>query len=499
MNSDVSLALMAKVTAVFAQQGQFLTFPMTPIAWQVARLGFQDGWLSPVDTLNAMAEFSHIVNVVPVGVMYPSSEESIISDVLHDVFASGVLARSIKTAQEETDYQAAVAELFTTRPDGLRDPTPKYQAYHQWQDAWTSVKQTINQRTIEAQSSSDPAVKQRWQQDEPALDAHLNDVMAQWQAQGFKDEIERALRVIGDLGAKSPDQTWAAWRAQFGDAAGIGAAGANINALTTPAGETFLPTGFTPTDALREGAWQQFALSRAEITNLVALAPPELRARLDPTQQLDVDRISFEYTSAQVTRPWDPPPDMFSAKFWKLPPTARALSDGAPAPSGRLTASITGIVFARNIQTIAAAPPPSRPPVPPPAPPPRPPASVPVRWGPVVGRPPFMAFHPALAGSVARVATPAAGAPTRMMMAAAPARATIAATAAPAPMPAQKVQLVNTAVTRLQMTGTQRIVVPPPKLPSPPPPPPVPPDIYVLALICRPTPRCPDPDPTLTW
>src|SRR6516225_8160513 len=114
MNSDVSLALMAKVTAVFAQQGQFLTFPMTPIAWQVARLGFQDGGLSPVDTLNAMAEFSHMVNVVPVGVMYPSSEESIISDVLHDVFASGVLARSIKTAQEETDYQAAVAELFTT-------------------------------------------------------------------------------------------------------------------------------------------------------------------------------------------------------------------------------------------------------------------------------------------------------------------------------------------------------------------------------------------------
>jgi hypothetical protein len=488
---------MAKATAVFAQQGQFLTFPMTPIVWQASRLGFQDGALSPVDTINAMAEFSHMVNVVPVGVMYPSTEESIISDVLHDVFAAAILARSIRTPQEEADYQTALAELFKTRPDGLRDPTPKYQAYQQWEDAWTLVKQNINQRAIDAQSTSDPAIKQSWQRDEPALDAHLNEVMAQWQTAGFKDEIEHALRIIGDLGAKSPDQTWQGWRSQFGEAAGSGATAANINALTTPTGETFLPTGFSPIDALRDGAWQQFTLSRAEITNLVALAPPELRARLDPTQQLDVDRISFEYTSAQVTRPWGPPADMFSAKFWKLPRTARALSDGAPAPSGRLTALISGIVFARNIQTVAATPPP---PTPPPPPPPHP---IPVHWGAVVGQPPLMTFHPAFAGSVAHVATPGASAPTRMMMAAAPARATIAATAAPAPMPAQKVQLVNTAVTRLQVTGTQRIVVPPPQLssppPPPPPPPPVPPDIYVLALIYRLVPRSPNPDPALTW
>lgn len=489
MNSNVSLALMAKATAVFARENQFLTFPMTPVVWQAARLGFQSGALSPIDTLNAMAEFSHMVNVVPVGVMYPSTEESVIWDVFHDVFATAVLAHSTRTPQEEADYKAAIAELYTTGPDGLRNPTPKYQAYHQWEDAWTSAKQVISQRAIEAQSSSDPNVKQRWQQDEPALGAHLNDITARWQAEGFKDEIERAIRVIGDLGAKSPDQTWAGWRSQFGE---------GINSLTTPAGQTFFPTGFTPTDALREGAWQQFTLSRAEIANLVALAPAELRARLDPAQQVDVDRITFEYTSVEVTRPWAPT-DMFSATFWKLPPTARALSDGAPTPSGCLTASIWGIVFARNIQTVAAAPPPSAPPAPIPVPPPRPPAPVPVRWGPVVGRPPLMEFHPELAGSVARVATPAAGAPPRVMMAAAPVRATVAATAAPAPMPAQKVQLVNTAITRLQVTGTQRIVMLPPSSASPPPPPPGPPDIYVLALICRPVPRCPNPDSALKW
>ena len=221
-----------------------------------------------------------------------------------------------------------------------------------------------------------------------------------------------------------------------------------------------IKTPSVPIDALREGAWQQFTLSRAEIANLVALAPAELRARLDPTQQLDVDRIAFEYTSVEVTRPWAPT-DILSATFWKLPPTARALSDGAPTPSGRLTASITGIVFARNIQSVAAAPPPSQPPASPPPPPPPAPAPVPVRWGPVIGRPPLMEFHPELAGSVARVGTPAAGAPARMMMAATPVGAAVAASPAPAPLTAQKVQLVNTAVTRLQVTGIKRIVVPP--------------------------------------
>ncbi len=237
MNSDVSLALMTKATAVFAREGQFLSFPLTPMVWQAARLGFQGGALSAADAVNAMSEFSRLANVIPAGVMYPPTEQSVIWDVLHDVFASAVLARSIRTAPEEASYQAAVAELYTTRPDGLRDPTPKYQAYRQWEDAWNTAKQAITQRAMEAQSSSDPAMKQAWARDEPAMDAHLNDVMAQWQAAGFKDEIEHAQRVVGDLGAKSPDQTWSGWRSQFGE---------GVNSLTDPAGETFFPPGSRP-------------------------------------------------------------------------------------------------------------------------------------------------------------------------------------------------------------------------------------------------------------
>jgi hypothetical protein len=57
MNTDVALALMAKASAVFAREGHFLSFPITPVIFSAPHLSFQGGGLSPIDALNAMAAF----------------------------------------------------------------------------------------------------------------------------------------------------------------------------------------------------------------------------------------------------------------------------------------------------------------------------------------------------------------------------------------------------------------------------------------------------------
>jgi hypothetical protein len=482
MDSIVSLALMAKASAVFAGDDQFLSFPITPIVWQAARLGFQSGGLSPTDTVGAMSEFSRLVNIVPTGVMYPPQEESLLWDVYHDIFSSATLARSIRTSQEENDYQAASAILYTVRPDSMRMPTAKYQAYQQWEDAWITTKQVLNQRAVEAQSSVDPAVKDRWQRDQPALEAHLNEIMGRWQAEGFKDDIERALRIVHQLGAKSPEQLWTEWSNQFGE---------TVNSLSGPTGDTFFASGFSPTDALREEAWQQFCLSRAEIAGLVAQAPAGLRLRLSPGEEVGLDSISFDYTSVKITRPWAPT-DLFGARFWKLPPTARMLCDGAVAPNGRLPGYVSAIVLARNIKSVAAVSQPTKPPVTPPV------RVHPPGWGPIIGKPPFVAFHPVLL----ETNTPLAHQPAATI--AMPAHAIVSSTPvhdAAIPMSLHREQAINSAVLRLQSAGVKRIVLPIGTIPPLPKPavPPTSPDIYVLALICRRLPRCPDPDPSLAW
>jgi hypothetical protein len=512
MNADVLLALMAKASAVFAREGEFLSFPLTPLVFSAAHLGFQDGTLPPSESLTAMAEFSRIINTIPDGVVYPPAKAAILWDVFHDVFQTAQLANSNRTQEEERQYQAALAVLYSTDQEGLRKPTAKYQAYRQWKDAWLTASQQLNNRSIEAQASSDPAVKQRWQQDRPILDRQLNDIMAHWQGEGFKDEIEKAEGIISALGAKSPSSMWESWRSLFGE---------GTNMLSTP-DDAFFPSGFSPTDALREGAWQTFSLSRNEIASLVAQSPPELQARLDPTRQIDVDRITFEYTSVGVTRPWAPT-DMFAARFWKLPAIAQILSDGAANPSGRLPGYVCGLVFARNIQTVAAAAPapvahppsplpfPPHVPSPPPSPPhvpPHPPLITPV-WGPMgsaqrltIARPFFFESvagtptHP-LAASLSLQPRPAFAMPARTTLLAQPAKP------ATSPTPTVNVAAVSFARSRLQAFGVRRIVLPQggsaQPQPSPQPAPSTPPDIQILAFICKRVPQCPDPDPTLTW
>lgn len=501
MNADVALALMAKATAVFAREEQFLSFPISPIVFSAEHLSFQDGSLSPLDALNAMAEFSRRMNIIPDGVVYPPVEDTTMWSVFHDLFSSGLVARSARTQEEERDYQTALALLYDTGPDGLRTPTPRYQAYRQWESAWISAKQVMNQRRVEAEMSADPAVKQSWGRDAPALEKAMNDIAARWQAEGFKDEIEHAFGVFSALGAKSPSAQWEAWRTQFGE---------GMNLLSAPDGD-FFPTGFSPVDALREGAWQSFSVAGDEIPALIAQSPPEMRARLDPGQRVDVDRITFEYTSVGLVRPWAPT-DMFSERFWMLPSTERGLSDGSPTPSGRMPGYVSGVVFARNIRTIAKAASPSSGPTPPKKP-------VTTTTPPILNRDqlatmavarPMMVARPLAAKSLATVAFRAEAAPhatpPQIAVGALMATPTVRPRVAVAPMralSAKEVQSVGSAVARLQATGIRRIALPPigplpPVLPQPPTPT-APADIQVLAFICRKLPRCPNPDPALTW
>lgn len=80
------------------------------------------------------------------------------------------------------------------------------------------------------------------------------------------------------------------------------------------------------------------------------MAPPELRARLVPNEAatLEIQSLSFEYTSVGITRPWFMP-DVFKARFWKFYESGKMISDGGNPAHGRCPAYVAGLVLVRNL------------------------------------------------------------------------------------------------------------------------------------------------------
>jgi hypothetical protein len=98
------------------------------------------------------------------------------------------------------------------------------------------------------------------------------------------------------------------------------------------------------------------SLDRGQIAALAEEAPAELKRMFQPLPTASpVESVSFEYRSVGINRPWFESA-VFRARFWRMdgePP----LSDGATPPHGRCPNYITAMVFARNIMVTSRAAP----------------------------------------------------------------------------------------------------------------------------------------------
>jgi hypothetical protein len=81
----------------------------------------------------------------------------------------------------------------------------------------------------------------------------------------------------------------------------------------------------------------------------VSQAPPELaNALAGGSQPSNIDSLSFQFSSVELARPWFHP-EVLAARFWKFANPSEQLSDGNVPARGEWPAYITGVVFARNI------------------------------------------------------------------------------------------------------------------------------------------------------
>jgi len=508
MDATAQLALMVKAKRVFESPGTFLSFPLAPMAYPPAVLDFSKALGDP-KTGAALLEYSRSVNQCPAGAIFQGDSDQYLWEHYDRWLNAMTLAGGDLSADQQSGYAQARALLTVTDANGLTTDSPALSTYKQYRDRYFDAVQAYKIAQITAGNAPSAAAQAQWHDvDEPRLRQAVDQAKSLWEAEGGKAAIEAAQSTIATCEARMPRKVWEAWRNAYNP---------DLDVYTDAASNAgCAPSGFAPAD-IRTQPWTTFVLTDAEIKTLTSEASSELQAIFGETGASEITSLSFEFRSAAVVRPWFNTA-LFDARFWKFADGSPDLSDGGTPPRGAWPAYVSAVVFARNIRvTMSAAPP--QPLKVLPALALRPQAlqllqaqrvamvaAPPVR-APAATAAPSMVARPPVALAVAATAAPAMVARPPVAVAAALSRPVALAPIRPA---AAAVPAVNP-VLRLNTAMIYRVpprFPPPAPVPTPPPqPPPAQPQpqplpddtISILAFICRPLLKVPNPDPALDW
>ncbi|HJU09603.1 MAG TPA: hypothetical protein VJ728_01940 [Candidatus Binataceae bacterium] len=492
MDGLTYLALAAKAKLVFEDVDTFLSFPATtPLNYTANNLSF--GAFNSTDSGERLvySEFARVVNALPAGTIYEMGDK-FLWDVYANVLRGAILAHSQATAQDAAAYERAVAFLNVVDGSGASTASPQLLAYRQFRDAWFVAVQNYKTQQSTAESLTDSAAIAQWKNvDEPRLRAQVEQARSDWEAKGFKQQVEEAEQTQQEYAARSPELMWKSWSALFDP---------DIDLMTDPIGQQFAPTSFVPSDIFAHD-WLTFSIKGPEITRLIAAAPDELKTIFATEgSQATVDALSFEYRAVSIARHWFKP-EVFNARFWRLPDGCSPLSDGGDPPKGEWPAYIVAVVFMRNINVTMHADHPA---------PPRMIRALPTfRYVAVAGAGPRPQMRLTPVAPIMHVAPP----PHPMIPAAIRVPPPIAAERFAVVAPIRPMTPIHTAVPiRIGLPVRPIIVQPPhttgvagqPGSPQAPPAKPEPApdpknDISILAFICKRLPKTPDPDPGLDW
>jgi len=344
MDSIAQLALMSKAKKVFGTESTFLSFPVTPLAYQKEDLEFfpQNGASDILKSKANLNAFSTLVNLVPRSEAWLQTDPQFLWDNYEYILKQGITATSNRTPDEEVAFQEARNYLKEPAEGGIMQESAVARVYRQYRDAYFITEQEYMEARVSGQATEDESEKQQWRDiDEPAYLEKLQELENEWILDGFKNEVEIARETLLRLGAKSPILTWADWRTQFNP---------DISSETDPndQSQVFLSC-FMPENALEDDCWRPFSLSEAEVKSLIGEASADLRERYSVDgKETSIKSMSLEFSSAAIKRPWFDP-QVFKSRFWKLRDESKVFSNGAMPLSGDCPAYVTAVVFARNI------------------------------------------------------------------------------------------------------------------------------------------------------
>jgi hypothetical protein len=345
MDAFVQLALIEKAKRVFAaDSGVMLSFPLlAPVSFTPPELAAIAAPVTAAD-YTAAGEFARTVNFLPTDIV-ASMTERLLWDVYGDVLARGEVgdATSADGKAAQDAVAKAVALLYETAADGTRVVTVESEAmkrYRQYRDAWFVARENYAVHKLTGEMSQDPAEQQHWREvDEPAFRGAVDAASSAWDTLGGRTVIEAALQVERDAATNDPRRRWAEWGQAFNP---------DLDLVSEASGGHYAPTGLSPQNFVDQ-EWLTFDLSASEMRTLVDEAPEALKRVLDDDAGSGIDRVTFEYRSVALVRPWFEP-EVLTSGVWRSAEADLQLSDGGTPPKGVCPAYASACVFVRNVQ-----------------------------------------------------------------------------------------------------------------------------------------------------
>lgn len=340
MDAFVQLALIEKAKRVFAADpGVMLSFPLlSPLGFTAKEL---EGLAAPSTAADyAMAaDFARTVNFLPRDLVANTSDR-MLWDVYRDVLMRAEVASGIENSNAG---QGDTSILYDVAADGRRVESEALKRYRQYRDAWFVAREDYASHKLTGELSEDPAIRENWTQvEEPSLRAALDAASADWDTTGNRAAIELALNTDRSNAFNKPGLRWAEWSAAFNP---------DVDMITDPvAGSLYAATGLSPRNFAQQEDWLDFDLSASEMKALVDSAPEALKVILDD-EGSNIERVSFEYRSVGLVRPWFQP-DALGSRIWRSTDPDLLLSDGGDPANGVCPAYVSACVFVRNIVVV---------------------------------------------------------------------------------------------------------------------------------------------------
>jgi hypothetical protein len=337
MDAFVQLALVEKAKRVFAVEPDVdLCFPLlSPLTFTAAELA---ALMMPASSADYMAagDFARMVNFLPRGPVANVSDR-MLWDVYRDVLERAEVAAGIDGAGASAGDPSI---LYETAADGSRVESEALRLYRQYRDAWFVAREDYASHKLTGELSDDPAVRQHWTEvEEPELRAVLDAAAADWETLGRRNEVELALQAQHAADMKTPGIRWSEWKQAFM---------ADIDMISEVVGAEYAPTGLSPRNFADQAEWLNFDLSADEMRSLVDSAPDALKVVLGNSNSGRIERVSFEYRSVALVRPWFRP-EALTSRIWRSADPDLVLSDGADPPGGTCPSYPVACVFIRNV------------------------------------------------------------------------------------------------------------------------------------------------------
>ena len=343
MDARVALAIIAVIRQARAAERSPVAFLRNPEGVTAERFKALSGFDGTVEGNSALFRLAWLVNGrIDLPYMQDSMSVplwSLVDDILN---RSGIRGRA-KLEGDEAAYREARAILYVEDGTAQARPSEANLTYWRMRDEWFCRRQDLSSRTLEREllPRDDPR--------RPALDVviarltdELEDFERRWEEEGARSRIESAAETVDMIAARTPGRRWDQWQdtlAQFLDL------GAETDILSQG---RFAATAIVPSGIERSPeSWSGLSIGGAAVDRLVAALPAELSAPLNPEGgALNLESLSFEWTTAGIVRPWLDSA-LFASRSWRFGDAARMVSDGAADPDGECPYIASGLVLVK--------------------------------------------------------------------------------------------------------------------------------------------------------